>query len=88
MPDVCLGSNQWRSQKFSIRGYGEVLGVKPPDLKVIGVCPGRRQGGALGDFCNFSIKITHTNILAKTVILIENLRLCSSAEAGLFLICS
>jgi len=36
-----------------------VLGVKPPVLKAIGVCPGRRQGDALGDFCNFSLKITH-----------------------------
>jgi len=45
--------------QFSMRGYGGVLGVKLPALKGIGVCPGRRQGGALGDFCNFSMKITH-----------------------------
>jgi len=58
MPDVCLGSNQWCSQKFLMRGYGGVLEVKPPALKAMVVCPGRRQGGALGDFCNFS-KIMH-----------------------------
>jgi len=61
---------QWRSKGFSMKGVGGGLGKTPTATggHAAGVwrqSPIRRRQGvwggppALGDFCNFSVKITH-----------------------------
>jgi len=59
MPDACLGSNQWRSQKFSMRVYGGVLGLEPSAAESHWGLSGLEAWCALGNFCNFLIKIRH-----------------------------
>jgi len=53
MPDICLGSHQWRSQKFSMGGYGEDLGVELYPPRAIGDLSRLEARECAGQFLQF-----------------------------------